>query len=200
LFLRFREWRAHLPAILILSWVDPVPWDKITSGINRKKKTMKKNRLNVALLIGFLFTAGLGCSDLAKNAGKSGGSANQLEPVTEPKPDSSSKPVKLESYSIKGIKFVYFKIPAGLKKAELIETAQKLHEQEADTQLILVDDDSQLADYISYVKAISGQGELDKPLPADWADKHIVANVQKYTSGKFVLCEGNGSIEITELK
>lgn len=161
---------------------------------------MKINRLNFTLLLGLMIIAVLGCSDRAENAVNSGGTANQSKPVTELKPGSSIQPAKLDSYSIKGIKFVYFKIAAGMKKDELIATAQKLHEQEPDTQLILVDDDSQLADYISYVKAISGQGELDKPLPADWADKHIVANVQKYMSGKFVLCEGNGSIEIAELK
>jgi len=37
-------------------------------------------------------------------------------------------------------------------------------------------------------------------MPAEWADKHIIANVQKYMSGKFVLCEGNGSKEIADLK
>jgi len=42
--------------------------------------------------------------------------------------------------------------------------------------------------------------EIDKPIPAAWADKHIVANVQKYMTGKFVLCKGNGSSEIAELK
>jgi hypothetical protein len=91
-------------------------------------------------------------------------------------------------------------VPAGLKGDELIETAQRIHDQESDTQLILIDDDSQMADYIAYAKAISGQGEIDKPMPAEWADKHIIANVQKYMSGKFVLCEGNGSKEIADLK
>ena len=37
-------------------------------------------------------------------------------------------------------------------------------------------------------------------MPQEWAHKHIVANVQLYMSGKFVLCEGNGSKEIAELK
>lgn len=189
-----------MPAISILCWEDPQAWDKMISGMFQYWKTMKNNRLNITLLIGFLIIAGFGCTDIAKNSDISGKPANQSKPVAESKPDSSNGPVKIDSYSIKGIKFVYFKIPAGLKKDELIATAQKLHEQEPDTQLIMVDDDSQLADYISYVKAISGQGELDRPLPADWAEKHIIANVQKYTSGKFVLCEGNGSVEIAELK
>ncbi len=57
-----------------------------------------------------------------------------------------------------------------------------------------------LAVCLHLLKAISGQGEIDKPMPAAWADKHIVANVQKYMSGKFVLCKGNGSSEIADLK
>ncbi len=75
-----------------------------------------------------------------------------------------------------------------MKGDGLVATAQKLHDQEPDTQLILIDDDSEMADYIKYAKAISGQGEIDKPMPVEWADKHIIANVQKYMSGKFILC------------
>ena len=37
-------------------------------------------------------------------------------------------------------------------------------------------------------------------MPKEWADKHIVANVQKYMSGKFMLCKGAGYKEIAELK
>ncbi len=110
------------------------------------------------------------------------------------------KAAKLDEYTIKGIQFVYFKIPAGLSREQLIEAAQKLHEQEPKAQLVLVDDDSKLKEYVTYAKAISGQGELNEPMPQEWADKHIVANVQLYMNGKFVLCEGNGSKEIAELK
>lgn len=161
--------------------------------------TMKKSPLNLLLALSLLLATALACSDLAdgtRNADKPA-SAPQAKDTRAPTADS---PAKLDSYTIKGIKFAYFKIPAGLKKDDLIATARKLHEREPDTQLVLVDDDSQLADYIKYVKAISGQGEIDKPMPLDWADKHIIANVQKYTSGKFVLCEGYGSNEIAELK
>ena len=134
-----------------------------------------------------LFIA-LGCSETAKT--------NE----TVSKPADANRPARLDGYAIKGIKFAWYKVPAGLKGEGLIATAQKIHEQEPDTQLLLIDDDSQMADYIAYAKAISGQGEIDKPMPAEWADKHIIANVQKYMSGKFVLCEGNGSKEIADLK
>lgn len=149
---------------------------------------MKHYNLNLLLAISLLIVSGLACSNTAER-GESGS-----------KPAAANKPAKLESYSLKGVKFAWFKVPTGLNGEELIATAQKLHEQEPDTQLILVDDDSQMADYISYAKAISGQGEIDKPMPVEWADKHIIANVQKYMSGKFVLCEGYGSKEIADLK
>ena len=149
---------------------------------------MKQNQLNLLLVLPLLIAAALGCSNVAKNS------------ETGSKPADVNKPAKLESYTIKGIKFAWYKIPAGVKGDDLIATAQKIHDQEPDTQLILIDDDSQMADYIAYAKAISGQGEIDKPMPAEWADKHIIANVQKYMSGKFVLCEGNGSKEIADLK
>jgi hypothetical protein len=113
---------------------------------------------------------------------------------------NADKAAKLDEYTVKGIQFVYFKIPAGLSREQLIETAQKLHEQEPKAQLVLVDDDSKVREYVTYAKAISGLGELKEPMPQEWADKHIVANVQLYMSGKFVLCEGNGSKEIAELR
>lgn len=151
-------------------------------------KQTNRNFLNFLCVLPLLFITGLACSNLSKNTESDG------------KPASSNKPAKLESYSLKGIKFAWYKVPAGLSRDALISTAQKIHDQEPDTQLVLVDDDSEMADYIQYAKAISGKGEIDKPMPAEWADKHIIANVQKYMSGKFVLCEGNGSKEIVDLK
>lgn len=155
---------------------------------------MIKNPLNLMLILSILLIAGFACSNFGDD------SKGNEKPSTETKPPKTVKSGKLDGYSLRGIKFAYFKIPAGLNREELIAAAQKFHEQEPDTQLILVDDDSELADYVKYAKAISGQGEIEKPMPAEWADKHIIANVQKYVSGKFVLCEGNGSKEITDLK
>jgi len=149
---------------------------------------MKQNHQNLFIVLLLLLFTTLACSNLANNS------------ETGSKSADLNKPTKLESYSIKGVKFAWYKVPAGLRGDDLIATAQKIHDQEPDTQLILIDDDSEMADYISYAKAISGQGEIDKPMPVEWADKHIIANVQKYMSGKFVLCEGNGSKEIADLK
>jgi hypothetical protein len=107
---------------------------------------------------------------------------------------------RMTGYSLKGIKFAYYKIGKDLSEAELIETAQKIHDAEPDTQIILVDDDSRLADYVAYVKAVSGPGDVTLEMPLEWADEHIVANIQKYMSGKFVLCKGYGYMEIADLK
>ncbi|MEP6947594.1 MAG: hypothetical protein ABJA02_16865 [Acidobacteriota bacterium] len=161
---------------------------------------MSKNIFTHLCVVAALMLSGWSCSNVGDNSRSNDKPSNLSKPEpTEAAPVAVS-PVKLQTYSIKGIKFAYYRIDAGLRKEQLIATAQHIHQQEPDTQIILVDDDSQLADYISYVKAISGVGKLEKPLPVEWADKHIIANVQKQTSGKFVLCEGNGSIEITDLK
>jgi hypothetical protein len=130
----------------------------------------------------------------AAAAGSSSGSAAVAEPAVP------AKQAALAEYELRGIPFAYFKVPAGLAQPELITTAQALHAQVPTAQLVLVDDDSQLKQYVGYVKAISGQGEITDPMPQEWADKHIVANVQRYTSGKYWLCESNGSKEIAELK
>lgn len=112
---------------------------------------------------------------------------------------TASLPKKLDSYEIKGIRFAYYLIPADLDRDELVKTAERIHSDEADTQLILVDDDSRVAEYIKYVKAISGSGEIDEPLPQEWADKHIVANVQKHMNGRWVLYKSYGYEEIADL-
>jgi hypothetical protein len=106
---------------------------------------------------------------------------------------------RLDSYSKLGTEFVYYKIPTGLTREELIATAQKIHEGEPNAHLVLVDDDSQVEDYIEFAKLIN-PGYNDVKMPKKWADQHIVANVQRYLNGKFGVCEGYGSKEIAELK
>ncbi len=143
-----------------------------------------RNKISVLAVLLLMFSA-IACS--MEGAGEDGQSAVA---GTE----------RLTGYSIQGIKFAYYKIDRGLSEAELVETAQKIHDAEPDTQIILVDDDSRLADYVAYVKAVSGPGDVSVEMPVEWADEHIVANVQKYMSGKFVLCKGYGYMEIADLK
>ncbi len=37
-------------------------------------------------------------------------------------------------------------------------------------------------------------------MPQEWADKHIVANLQKFLSGKWMLYKGYGYEEIGEIR
>lgn len=145
---------------------------------------MRKNKYNFLIIPTLILGIALACNLKAD------------EPEN-PSAKNEPKIEKLESYTIKGLNFAYYKIPADLSREKLIETAREIHEKEADTQLILVDDDSGVADYVKYVKAISA-GE-DAALPKEWADKHIVANVQKYMNGRWVLCEKYGYKEIADL-
>lgn len=148
-----------------------------------------KNRSSLAFALAIIAAVGLACS--GEERGQNHSHADR---------SSGSGVEKLETVTIRGIKFVYFKVPAGLSEKALIETAQVLHESEPDAQLLLVDDDSKLSDYIKYTRYVGGQSDTDSELPREWADRHIVANVQKYGTGRFVLCEGNGYREMVELR
>ena len=140
------------------------------------------------LLLGIGLACGINSDDKKSSANETG-----------KRTESASLPKKLDSYEIKGVKFAYFLIPADLDRDALIKAAKEIHAKEADTQLILVDDDSRVGDYIKYVKAVSGSGDIEDPMPQEWADKHIIANVQKYMSGKWMLLESYGYKEIAEI-
>lgn len=150
---------------------------------------MKNNRFSVFLGLLALVGAGLAC-------GLETGDANILQNGTERRAAEPS-PKKLDAYEARGLRFAFYLIPAGLEREDLLETARKLHEKEPDTQLILVDDDSQAAEYIAYARSAGSSGQR---MPREWADKHIVANVQKYLNGRWVLCEGYGFKEIAGLE
>ena len=105
---------------------------------------MNKNLFSAAIVLPLVLGFGLACSNIGGNS-----TSNTSKPSPESTKQSDSKLAKLDAYTIKGIKFAYFKIPAGLKENELIDVEQKLHEQEQETQLVLVDDESELKDYKS---------------------------------------------------
>lgn len=153
-------------------------------GIFNTKAARRRNYFNLLLAIVVSLGIGLACT----------GTRAEDSKTTETK-----LPAKVAEEQIRSFRFVYFKIQAGLDEQQLIETAQKLHDKEPDAQLILVDDDSQLDKYITYTKEWSS-GNYEAELPKEWMDKHVIANVQKYMSGKFVLCKGAGYKEIAELK
>lgn len=145
-----------------------------------------KNKFNALFILILLLGIGLSCDNFGTSESPTFRNYNEAEPK------------RIDGYKLRGLEFAYYKIPADLNREELIAMAQKLHEEEPNAQLILVDDESQVQDYIAYAKAVSS-GNYEAKLPKEWADKHIVANLQKMVSGKFILCEGYGYKEIAEL-
>ena len=150
---------------------------------------MIPNKLNLLFVTIILAAAGLGCG--TENAADTNRTATPVAAAV-------GKPRKIERYSLRGINFAYFLIPADLGRDELINAAREAHRDEPNCQIIFIDDDSQLEQYIQYAKGVSS-GNYDAEIPLEWAEKHIIANVQKYLNGKYVLCEGNGYKEIAEL-
>lgn len=136
---------------------------------------------------------------LASTSCSKGGEAGRPTRADQPTKDTEATPRRLDRYTIKGIVFAYYLIPAGLDREGLIAAAQSLHEADPKAQLILVDDQEQVAAYIQYAKETS-LGNTEVSFPAEWADRHVIANVQRYVSGKWMLCESYGYVEIAELK
>jgi hypothetical protein len=160
----------------------------------REKLLMYQSKINSLLGLVLFLVVALGCKPSSNT-----NNSNQQGNAPAVAQESGTKNRRLDSYTIKGFKFSYYLIPAGLSRDDLIATAQELHDADPDAQLILVDDDSQVQEYITYAKGLSQGNDEAKP-PTEWADKHIVANLQKLMSGKFMLCESNGSVEIAILK
>lgn len=147
-----------------------------------------KNRWNFLLV----FTLGLGVGlafNLAKVKSFSPDTTRQVKNIDG----------RIDGYNFLGTEFAYYKIPANLSREDLITLAKKLHENEPDANLVLIDDDSKVRDYIQFAQIVN-PGYNDVEMPKDWADKHIVANVQRHRNGKIVLCEGYGYEQIAELK
>jgi hypothetical protein len=155
---------------------------------------MRQSKINSPLGLVLFLAVALGCN---LGGGSNNNNSNGNTPAVGQ--ESGTRHRRLDSYTLRGFKFSYYLIPAGLSREELIATAQELHDAEPDAQLVLVDDDSQVQDYITYAKEVS-QGNEDAKLPKEWADKHIVANLQKLVSGKWMLYESNGYKEIALLK
>ena len=152
------------------------------------------NKLNILLVLILLLGVSLAC-----NRSEAKSDYQNERPRAEKRETKNDTTERLDSYSLRGLEFIYYKIPANLSREQLIETAQKLHEDEPKAQLILVDDDSQVQDYVKYAKAVSS-GNYDAEFPKQWAEEHIVANVQKLLSGKWMVYESYGYKEIAELK
>lgn len=148
-----------------------------------------KNRFNILSVLFLFLVGGLAFSFSSVD------SANSKN-VNESKPANG----RIETYKLLGINFSYYKIPQNLSREELITTAQRLHEGEPDANLILIDDDSKVHDFIKFAKVIN-PGYNDPEMPKEWAEKHIIATARKsFWSGKTNLYTGYGNQKISELK
>lgn len=154
---------------------------------------MSRKGLNLLLVIALCVGFGLACKMGGENRNENGGGGNAGTK------QAAKLPRKVDGYTLRGLTFSYYLIPAGLSRDDLVKTAQEIHVSEPEAQLILVDDESGVADYVAYAKGMS-QGNQDVKLPKEWADKHIVANLQRLMSGKWMLYEGYGYKEIGEIK
>lgn len=147
----------------------------------------------IQLLSVLLFAAlGFGCRANV-------GDVSEAKKISQANQPESAAAAKLGVDYQRDGKIVYYKIPAVISNDKLIEIAGKLHAKEPGANIILVDDDSQAVEYIRYVNETKS-GLVKTKMPKDWADKHIVANVQKHVNGKFVLCLGRGFQEVAELE
>jgi hypothetical protein len=168
--------------------------------INRRKiksfiKKQARNKMNLLLIFALFSFLGLACNfDTKANDKTSLDSRQQIETN-----NAENKPKKLDSYTVRGFKFSYYLVPKNLTHEELITAANEIHTQEPESHLILVDEEAGLSEYVNYAKEIS-KGNKDVTFPKEWANEHIVGNVQKYLSGRWMLCEGNGYREIAEIK
>jgi len=108
-------------------------------------------------------------------------------------------PTLVQSYTIRGMKIAYYLVPKDLESAELLAAARKIPEVQSHWQILFVDDASGVPAYAAFAKAIS-EGRDDVKRPAEWADKHIVANIAKTMKGNFNLYEGTGFTEIGKVK
>lgn len=172
----------------------------IKNSINWFNKPFEKNSAvsTLILIVGIMIVVGCTCGkDNGQNSSNKEIAQNSSDKPTSDKP-GNNLPKKLESYQIRSFKFSYYLIPKNQSRGQLIETAQKLHAEEPGTNLILVDDDSQLREYPDYVKEFSN-GNTGKPYPKEWVKNSLVANVQKFMDGKWYLCEKNLMEKITEL-
>lgn len=159
---------------------------------------MRPVSLNLLLVVTLCLGFVLACNLSGENRNQASGNG-QSGGTTPAKQEAGKKIRKLDSYTLRGLTFSYYLIPAGLSRDELIKTAQEIHRDEPDAQLVLVDDEAGVQEYIAYAKAIS-QPNSDAKMPKEWADKHIVANLQKLMNGKWRLYEGYGYKEIADLE
>lgn len=165
---------------------------------------MRANKINLLFVLVMFLIFGLACnfkfgtaSDNSNKAvsrkqnsadelkRKSGKSGKKEDSKTSTDPEIEL-PSKLGSYNYQRFDYSLYLIPKTLSRAELIEIAQNLHGREPKTILLLIDDDEQAEQFITYHKQLEDfheQSGAEKPkleYPLDWANKHIVGTVNLY--------------------
>ncbi len=162
---------------------------------------MRANKINLLFVLGMFLIFGLACNfkfgETSDNSNKA--VSRKQSSADEPKRKSDKKkdlktssdsetesPSKLGSYNYQRFDYSLYLIPKDLSEDELIKIAQDLHEREPKTILLLVDDDEQAEQFITYHKQLEDfheQSGADKPkveYPNDWANKHIIGAVNLY--------------------
>ncbi len=118
-------------------------------------------------------------------------------------------PKKLADYTYRKNKYAVYLISnqSDFEDTEnFIKIAQKLHELEPETFLVLIDDDSGLKQYLAYLKEVDrlgGGAPENIEFPKAWAEEHILGNVgeeDKNNGRKWFLMEGYRYEKIAELK
>ncbi|MDQ3748311.1 MAG: hypothetical protein M3367_04730, partial [Acidobacteriota bacterium] len=156
---------------------------------------MRTNKINLLFVLGMFLIFGLACnykfgaeSDSSKKeVSLKENSTDKPKRKSDTKKDSKTSsdsetesPSKLGSYNYQRFDYSLYQIPKNLSEDELIKIAQDLHEREPKTILLLVDDDEQAEQFITYHKQLEDfyeQSGADKPkveYPNDWANKHII--------------------------
>ena len=174
---------------------------------------MKNHQFNLILIVGILLIFALACNfkfgdtseETNKEVSQKKDSDKKPKKKTNEKEDSSTPdgdaPEKIGGYTYQRFDYSLYLIPKDSGKEELTKIAQKLHDKELKSFIVLVDDDAKAEQYIVYhEQADKGASEVEFPL--DWANEHIVASVVMFLEGgkKWYLTKGYGYEKITELE
>ncbi len=176
---------------------------------------MRANKINLLFVLGMFLIFGLACNfkfgetsdNLNKAVSRKQNSADEPKRKSDKKKDlktssdsETESPSKLGSYNYQRFDYSLYLIPKNLNEDELTKIAQDLHEQEPKTILLLVDNDSEAEQLITYHQQLEDfheQPDADKPkveYPHDWANKHIVGAVNLFLEGgerNWYLVEGS---------
>lgn len=98
---------------------------------------------------------------------------------------------KLEIWECNLNKMGHVLIAGELSREELIELAEKIHKDQWETILFLIDDEAGAKNHIRYMKQ-NCKGEADNStFPHDWADRHIIATIKRGDDASWDLYEGS---------